>query len=331
MVAPFRLCVAVALAALVVDATVDTDNCDCYKEAIQDAEAAALQSAESHSDDEASEDGSGDSHEDDHVALSDGTECTPSVQYAAIRAANGDIAAIVDAAELECAAALSEQTTKMSLDAAIPTFTASSAKECSKLCVRCGCGGFNYQNKTDGCFPGDATVELQSGAAIAMADLKVGDVVRVGAGAADFSKVYMFTHRDADVKAKFVKIATASGSEVRMTSGHYLYVNGQLQTARTVKVGDVVSAGNVTAVSSEWAEGFYNPHTMAGDIVVNGVKTSTYTDAVAPSLAHALLWPARMLYGAGVQVAGDDWNQGGQSWTTFASKFGLAGADKEYN
>jgi hypothetical protein len=48
-------------------------------------------------------------------------------------------------------------------------------------------------------------------------------------------------------------------------------------------------------VSTEWAEGLYNPHTMHGDIVVDGVHTSTYTDSVAPALAHALLWPVRML------------------------------------
>ena len=110
-------------------------------------------------------------------------------------------------------------------------------------------------------------------------------------------------------------------------------MNGKLQTARTVVVGDALSGagGNVTAVATEWAEGFYNPHTMTGDIVVDGILTSTYTDAVAPSLAHALLWPVRMLYEAGVQVAGDDWNEGGGAWTTLASKFGLVGEDKEYS
>ena len=81
---------------------------------------------------------------------------------------------------------------------------------------------FRYQNKTDGCFPGDAQVELQGGAMMAMSALKVGDVVRVGA--ATYSKVYMFTHKDAEVKAKFTKIFTSTGKTLRLTSGHYLYV-----------------------------------------------------------------------------------------------------------
>ena len=57
---------------------------------------------------------------------------------------------------------------------------------------------------------------------MAMSALKVGDVVRVGA--ATYSKVYMFTHKDAEVKAKFTKIFTSTGKTLRLTSGHYLYV-----------------------------------------------------------------------------------------------------------
>jgi hypothetical protein len=175
-------------------------------------------------------------------------------------------------------------------------------------------------DESNDCFPGDAKVELENGKKTAMADLNVGDHVRVGPS--EFSEVYMFTHKDAEVKAKFVKISTAAEQSIRLTAGHYLYVNGKLQTARTVKVGDMVSAGNVTAVSAEWADGLYNPHTMAGDIVVDGVLTSTYTDALMPKLAHALLWPVRMLYNAGVQITGDDWSQN-EDWHALASKFGL--------
>jgi hypothetical protein len=162
-----------------------------------------------------------------------------------------------------------------------------------------------------GCFPANATVELKDGQHTTMSKLQVGDVVRVGP--TEFSKVYMFSHKTMEVKAKFVKLTTAKGA-VRLTAGHYLYVNGQLQTARTVKLGDLISTGNVTAVSAEWADGLFNPHTLHGDIVVDGVQTSTYTENVAPALAHALLWPLRMLATAGVKIAGDDYNQGGESW-----------------
>jgi hypothetical protein len=207
----------------------------------------------------------------------------------------------------------------------------SNPAQCAEACSKCGCGGFRYLDN-DECFPADATVELERGGKVAMADLKVGDSVRVGAS--EFSKVYMFTHRNADVQAAFVKLVVAGANQpLRMTGGHYLYVNGKLQTARTVSVGDSVqtaagAVANVTAVAREWTTGLYNPHTLHGDIVVDNVLTSTYTESVAPALAHALLFPVRALYRAGVTVAGTDWEKGGGSWADAATKLGLRGDDR---
>jgi len=350
--------VLVLVGVVAVQATVKVDNCDCFENAVQDQAAALLNAADSH----AAATGtlssaragaarkrregadSGEAGEELHTvdSVADGLACKPEVQFDGFRGMEfdeGNADETIDLAEAKCTEERLRLDVKLGRSKDIRKWTAASAQECSQLCLRCGCKGFNYGNKTDGCFPADATLELQGGATVAMDALKVGDVVRVGAGAGveAFSKVYMFTHKDADVKAKFVKImisstTTTTKQSVRLTAGHYLYVNGKLQTARTVKVGDTVSAGNVTAVTTEWAEGFYNPHTMTGDIVVNGVLTSTYTDAVAPSLAHALLWPARMLYEHGVQLGGDDWNQGGGKWTALAAMFGLKGEDSElYN
>ena len=146
-----------------------------------------------------------------------------------------------------------------------------------------------------------------------MADLEVGDRVLVDANT--YSDVYMFSHRYADFSGPFVAITTASGEELMLTADHYLYVNGKLAVASTVQVGDrVVKADGtdalVTAVTTQRANGLYNPHTMDGDIVVNGVKTSTYTAAVEPSLAHSLLWPVRMLYSLGVNVLEGMFDQG---------------------
>ena len=68
----------------------------------------------------------------------------------------------------------------------------------------------------------------------------------------------------------------------------------------------------VVAVATESSTGLYNPHTLNGDIMVNGVKTSTYTSAVAPALAHAALWPVRMLYSLGYDVVNGAFDQGVQ-------------------
>eukprot|EP00168_Porphyra_purpurea_P003265 TRINITY_DN1389_c0_g2_i10.p1 TRINITY_DN1389_c0_g2~~TRINITY_DN1389_c0_g2_i10.p1 ORF type:complete len:484 (+),score=152.57 TRINITY_DN1389_c0_g2_i10:463-1914(+) len=158
------------------------------------------------------------------------------------------------------------------------------------------------------CFPAAATVELDSGATVAMADLAIGDRVRVaaGTGPAAFSEVFTFTHRKRTGLHPFVTATTASGHSLSTSPGHYVYVNGGLAPMQSVRVGDaldVAAAGvhsRVVAVATADQAGLFNPQTLAGDIVVGGVRASTYTTAVAPRLAAALLSPLRGLYRAGV-------------------------------
>jgi hypothetical protein len=66
-------------------------------------------------------------------------------------------------------------------------------------------------------------VQLRNGKHIAMAALQLNDEVRVGPKPTDFSKVYMFSHNEVEVQAKFVRLETAGGV-VLLTGGHYLYV-----------------------------------------------------------------------------------------------------------
>jgi len=169
--------------------------------------------------------------------------------------------------------------------------------------------GTNNASSDEGvCFPAAATVELDSGATVAMADLAIGDRVRVaaGTGPAAFSEVFTFTHRKRTGTYPFVTATTASGHALSASPGHYVYVNGQLAPMQSVRVGDaldVAAAGThsrVVAVATAAQAGLFNPQTLAGDIVVGGVRASTYTTAVAPRLAAALLSPLRGLYRLGV-------------------------------
>lgn len=148
------------------------------------------------------------------------------------------------------------------------------------------------------CFPEYATVELEDGSIKKMSAVAIGDRVRVGTNT--FSDVFMFTHKMAQVKYDFVKIETASTS-VSLTRGHYLYVNGALAAAITVKVGDYVEIDSGTSaivmeVSTISGKGLYNPQTIHGDIIVNKIRASTYTTAVEPKMAASLLAPLRALY-----------------------------------
>jgi desert hedgehog len=161
---------------------------------------------------------------------------------------------------------------------------------------------------TTTCFPGISTVELASGGFKLMSDLRIGDSVRVGK--TEFSDVFLFSHRMESVNASFLRITAESESSqhtVHLTTDHYLYVNGKLMIAAQVQAGDslISSSGvaTVTKVTTVVLPGLYNPHTLTGDIFVDGILTSTYTAAIAPTLAHTLLWPVRAMYSLGFNVS----------------------------
>ena len=148
------------------------------------------------------------------------------------------------------------------------------------------------------CFPEDATVELEDGRIKRMDEIDIGERVRVGTN--EFSEVFMFTHRMSKVENGFVQLEMESGLSLSVTKGHYIYVNERLITAETAKVGDEVQEmsgmSKITKVSMVRGRGLYNPQTVHGDIVVNGVKASTYTTAVKKMTAHSLLTPVRAAF-----------------------------------
>jgi hypothetical protein len=132
-----------------------------------------------------------------------------------------------------------------------------------------------------------------------MDQIAVGNRVKVGPDM--FSPVFMFTHKVADSENEFVEISTSCGHKLWASAGHYIYVNSGLSAACVVKAGDVVvlGSGKVTTVVSVVivsAFGLFNPQTVHGNIVVNGILASTYTTAVEPTVAHMSLLPLRMLY-----------------------------------
>jgi hypothetical protein len=148
------------------------------------------------------------------------------------------------------------------------------------------------------CFPASSVVELEDGSVITIDQLAIGDMVKVGPRM--FSKVFMFTHKMAGGAHDFVQLTTSSGATISVTSGHYMPIDGSLVAASNVAVGDVLQLGDgtldeVASVAVVQGSGLYNPQTLHGDIVVNGVVASTYTTAVAPSFAHAVLAPFRTL------------------------------------
>jgi len=154
------------------------------------------------------------------------------------------------------------------------------------------------------CFPADARVKTPKGD-VSMEKLNLGDKVLSADGT--YSEVHFFSHRVAQKSYRFVQISLADGGILEMTGGHYLPVNGALSPARSVRAGDHVEKADgalvpVVGVSVAMKRGLYNPHTLSGTVVVNGIRTSVYTTAVHPALGHAILSPLRGFYRLGFCV-----------------------------
>ena len=73
----------------------------------------------------------------------------------------------------------------------------------------------------------------------------------------------------------------------------------KLVTIRDILPGEELCTAHVEPVEEPWrAPGLYNLQTLHGDVVVGGLRASTYTTAVDPAVAHRLLWPLRAVFEA---------------------------------
>lgn len=151
------------------------------------------------------------------------------------------------------------------------------------------------------CFPASATVRSPDGSIIRMQHLSVGHTARVGKGVS--SRVFMFTHKESHSYHNFIRITTDLPTPLLLTPSHHLYIDGTLRPASEVRIGDNLHDEygrnlRVHRVATVREKGLYNPQTLQGDLVVNGVRVSTFTSAVHPQIAHAALVPFRALYNA---------------------------------
>lgn len=154
----------------------------------------------------------------------------------------------------------------------------------------------------DVCFPSDSTVQASNGDIIKMKDIQLGDSIRTSTSQHQYSSVYMFTHKLHNIMYEFIKLDTASGHSITLTPSHYIYINdNELVKASVVRKDDMLSVvdmglSKVIDISKVNKQGLFNPQTLQGDVVVNGIKASTYTSSVKISTAHAMLSPLRAVY-----------------------------------
>lgn len=178
-----------------------------------------------------------------------------------------------------------------------------------------GGGGEDQEDGGGACFPASALVEVAGGGEVRMELLKGGHEVRVAVGDVVHSPVIAFSHRRRGGMREFVRIELEGGRALVVSEGHYVHADGRLVAAGVVRVGDVLETvggdAKVARIGNVVDEGLYAPHTAHGDIVVGGVRVSTYTRAVHPRLAHVLLAPVRWAVRAGMREPLGSWLDGG--------------------
>jgi len=160
------------------------------------------------------------------------------------------------------------------------------------------------------CFPKGSLVTLPSGKQAPIETVNVGDRVLVEDGV--YSEIFFFSHRDPNQISDFVSIqtqGTSSMGTLTVSPSHLIFVSGTLKAAKLARVGDslVSSSGvplKIVSIKAVRLEGLYNPHTLAGDVVVNGIRASCFTEAVEPKMAHALLRPLELAYRLGLRLPG---------------------------
>lgn len=167
------------------------------------------------------------------------------------------------------------------------------------------------------CFPGSARVFLKDTGLVDMESLHVDDIVL--ANPTEYSRIFMWTHgRTARNRLSpeqshiFIRVTVSTGSTLTASVGHIVYVcfsvNGKNVERRAVIMAEVnishslcgiheheIVPLRVSKIDRVLGRGLYNPHTLNGDIVVDGFLCSCYTSALSGQAAHSLLTPLRAL------------------------------------
>lgn len=181
-----------------------------------------------------------------------------------------------------------------------------------------------------GCFPEDAMVQTAQGSKN-MSDLRVGDHVLTVNTAGDlvFEEIYFFGHADPKAFSPMVQLliqdSNSTASMIELSPDHFLHTCPELRPclwsqstaayAATVVEGayvwaatDSLNIGRVVSSRFVPKRGLYNPYTLSGNIVVNGVAASAHSSWVLdpwtpdcykkylPSIYQAIFVVGRLLY-----------------------------------
>jgi len=142
----------------------------------------------------------------------------------------------------------------------------------------------------DFCFSPLVKAEVLDKGRVMMKDLVVGDKVLTASG--EYKTMFSMSHYHKSRDTSFLRIRVDTGVEqpLEISHNHLLFTEAKEYPvpAASIKVGDKVlttSSGfrEVVELSRITRKGLYNPLTMDGTIVVDGIVASTYTSSTGNS------------------------------------------------
>lgn len=158
------------------------------------------------------------------------------------------------------------------------------------------------------CFSGSNMVEVKDKGSILMSELQIGDYVKssnVDTERETFSRVYSIAHLKRDVQVEYLQIYVDTAQQpLEISKQHLLYLgNNELVPAENVRIGDELvyqrKRHQVVRIQRVQRHGLYHPVTESGEIIVSGVRASTYAKLLQmdPSMevfaTHLILSPLR--------------------------------------
>lgn len=132
------------------------------------------------------------------------------------------------------------------------------------------------------CFPVDTKV-MSEGFSVPIQNAKIGMLLLSSRGPSPF---FLQGHADADATTSMMEIDTLSNHSVKASFDHYFpLVSGTHLAAKSLSLGDelwVQHSGSmvpspIVGIRVVVARGLFNPYTVAGDIVVNGILASSHS------------------------------------------------------
>ena len=129
------------------------------------------------------------------------------------------------------------------------------------------------------CFSSQNRVDVRGKGKVPIGDIEIGDYVLSGSGT--YERVYSFGHYEKREEANFLQIRVEEGVAVELTGDHMMVVNGVIDLASSIKIGDFLSLVDggramVTGVVAVKRNGVFAPFTESGMITVNGYVASCY-------------------------------------------------------